>query len=378
MKIDKNGVYGVYVHIPFCLKKCSYCDFASYPGQLSRADCYLENVYAEMEQYKGITADSVYIGGGTPTSLKKEQLVDLINKIKSSFSLTNDCEFTVECNPKTVDFDYLRMLKNTGVNRLSIGVQSLNDDELKLLGRVHSKDEAIECIDMAKRAGFNNFNVDLMFGLPGQSLDGFKETVMKVLNAEPSHISCYSLIVEEGTPISKRINSGEFVLPNEDTEREMYQTLIDILNDAGYKHYEISNFAKDGKESRHNNKYWERKPYIGLGAAAHSNIGDLRFGNPASLEEYAKVSCLKIPDGREMEYLTQEDKMSEFMILGLRKINGISKESFAEEFKKDLESVFAEQLSKFEMLGLVQITEERVMLTKRGIDVSNVVFCEFL
>lgn len=378
MKINKNEVYGVYVHIPFCLKKCSYCDFASYPGMLSRADCYLENVYAEMQQYRGITADSIYIGGGTPTALKKEQLTDLINKIRSTLSLTDDCEFTVECNPKTVDFDYLKMLKNNGVNRLSIGVQSLKDSELKMLGRVHSKDEAIECINMVKKAGFDNFNIDLMFGLPRQSLAGFKKTVMEVLNTEPKHISCYSLIVEDGTPISRRINSGELILPDEDTEREMYHTLVDILNDAGYKHYEISNFAKDGNESRHNNKYWERKPYIGLGAAAHSNIGDLRFGNPASLEEYEKVSCLKIPEGREKEHLTQEDEMSEVMILGLRKMDGISKVSFAKEFNKDLESVFKEQLSKFERLGLVQITDEKVMLTKRGIDVSNMVFCEFL
>lgn len=378
MKIDKNEVYGVYVHIPFCLKKCSYCDFASYPGLISRADCYLENVYAEMQQYIGIAADSVYIGGGTPTSLNKEQLLNLITKLKSNFLLTDDCEFTVECNPKTVDFDYLKALKNAGVNRLSIGVQSLNDNELKILGRVHSKLEAIECIDMVKKVGFNNFNVDLMFGLPDQAMDDFAKTVKEVLKAEPSHISCYSLIVEDNTPISKLINSGELILPDEDTEREMYHYLIDVLKDAGYKHYEISNFAKDGKESRHNNKYWERKPYIGLGAAAHSNVCNLRFGNPSTLSEYEEISSLSAPGGRETENLTQDDKMSEFVILGLRKMDGISKKSFADEFGVSIESVFSEQLNKFKNLELIEITEDEIKLTKRGIDVSNMVFCEFL
>ncbi len=378
MKIDKNAVYGVYVHIPFCLKKCAYCDFASYPGLLSQADCYLEDVATEMEQYKGIRANSVYIGGGTPTCLKKEQLLKLIDKIKSNFLLTDDCEFTVECNPKTADYDYFCALNSAGVNRLSIGVQSFIDDELKLLGRAHSADEAKESIQMAKKAGFLNYNLDLMFGLPDQSISNFKESIQTALALEPAHISCYSLILEEGTKMYDLVTGGEFVLPDEVEERKMYHTLIEILSKNGYEHYEISNFALSGKQSRHNNKYWDREPYIGIGAAAHSNIGDLRFGNPSELDLYSKIAQNHISDGRETEKLTKEDKMSEFVFLGLRKIKGISKTKFKNTFGIDIYEKYDKQIKKFCDLKLLEDNGDTICLTSAGIDVSNSVFCEFL
>lgn len=378
MKINKNAVYGVYVHIPFCLKKCAYCDFASYPGLLSRADSYLENLATEMVQYKGLTADSVYIGGGTPTCLKKEQLLKLIDKIKSTFLLTDDCEFTVECNPKTADYDYFCALYSAGVNRLSIGVQSFNDGELKLLGRAHNANEAKECIQLAQKAGFLNYNLDLMFGLPNQSLKDFEKSIHAALLLKPSHISCYSLILEDGTKMYDMVNSGEYVLPEDDEERKMYHTLIDILSKNGYEHYEISNFALLGKQSRHNNKYWEREPYIGIGAAAHSNIEDSRFANPSGLDAYSKIVQLPVPDGRETEKLSEKDKMSEFIFLGLRKIKGISKTGFKNIFGVDIYEIYGKQIEKFCNLKLLEDNEDTICLTSKGIDVSNSVFCEFL
>ena len=378
MKINKNAVYGIYVHIPFCLKKCAYCDFASYPNLLSKADSYLEDVATEMKQYKGIYANSVYIGGGTPTCLKKEQLLKLVDKIKSTFLLTDDCEFTVECNPKTADYDYFCALNNVGVNRLSIGVQSFNEDELKLLGRAHNAEEAKECIQMAKKAGFLNYNLDLMFGLPNQSLLDFKKSIHDALALEPAHISCYSLIVEEGTKMCDMVNRGELILPDEDEERRMYHALIKILSDNGYEHYEISNFALRGMQSRHNNKYWNREPYIGIGAAAHSNIGDFRFGNPPELDLYTDIVKNNVPDGRETEKLTAEDKMSEFIFLGLRKTEGISKIKFKDNFGIDIYEKYGEQIKKFCGLKLLEDKSDTIRLTSAGIDVSNSVFCEFL
>ncbi len=378
MKIDKNAVYGVYVHIPFCLKKCAYCDFTSYPGLLSKADCYLEDVAIEMEQYKGICTNSVYIGGGTPTCLKKEQLLKLIDKIKSTFLLSDDCEFTVECNPKTADYDYFCALHNAGVNRLSIGVQSFNNDELKLLGRVHNANEAKDCIQMAKKAGFSNFNLDLMFGLPNQTVADFEKSISEALSLKSAHISCYSLILEEGTKMHEMVNSGTYVLPEEDEERKMYHTLIEMLLKNGYEHYEISNFALSGKQSRHNNKYWDREPYIGIGAAAHSNINDLRFGNPVELDLYSKIVQNNVPIGRETEELTQKDKMAEFVFLGLRKIKGISKIKFKDTFGIDIYKIYGEQIKKFCDFKLLEDDGDTIRLTLAGIDVSNSVFCEFL
>lgn len=378
MKIDKNAVYGIYVHIPFCLKKCAYCDFASYPGLISRADCYLEDLTVEMEQYRGLRADSVYIGGGTPTCLKKEQLLRLIYRIKNCFLLTEDCEFTVECNPKTADDDYFRALNLAGVNRLSIGVQSFIDEELKLLGRVHTANEAKECVIMAKNAGFLNFNLDLMFGLPKQTVADFEKSISAALSLKPAHISCYSLILEEGTLMHKMVEQGALVLPDEDTERDMYHTLIKKLVASGYEHYEISNFALVKKQSRHNNKYWDIKPYIGLGAAAHSNIGNIRFGNPAALEEYSDAVKHCPPCGRETEELSVLDEMSEFMFLGLRKIDGIKKSDFKKQFGVDIKSVYGEQITKFCDLKLMEEENDTIRLTLAGVDVSNSVFCEFL
>ena len=360
------------------MQKCAYCDFTSYPGLLSRAACYLKALDREMEHYRGCRADTVYIGGGTPTCLPLEQLIGLVNKIRSCFRLEQDCEITVECNPKTADAEYFRLLRRAGVNRLSVGVQSFHDRELRLLGRVHTAAEAEECVKMAKNAGFFNISLDLMFGLPGQSVADVEASVRRAVSLAPAHLSCYSLILEEGTPLYQSVQEGRFTLPDEDAEREMYHRLVRLLAENGYHRYEISNFALNGKESRHNNKYWERKPYIGLGAAAHSQIADVRFGNPPSLTEYENAASLPPPAGRAAEHLILADEMAEFMFLGLRKSAGILKNDFVKNFGREIEAVFGEQIQKFCALGLMEDIEGCLRLSDLGIDVSNAIFCEFL
>lgn len=378
MKINHNDTYGVYVHIPFCLQKCAYCDFVSYPGLLSRAASYLEALRAEAEHYRGLRADTIYIGGGTPTCLAVEDLTGLLEDLQQCFCVTDDCEITVECNPKTADGAYFNQLRKVGVNRLSVGVQSFCEDELRLLGRLHSAEEARECIKLAQDAGFQNISLDLMFGLPYQTKERLAENVKEALQLEPTHISAYSLILEEGTPLAERVQNGELQLPEEETEREMYHFLTEKLAQEGYLPYEISNFARCGFESRHNNKYWERKPYIGLGAAAHSQVEHLRFGNPVGLEEYIRLAHQEAPIGRETEILSKADEMAEFVFLGLRKRCGIRKTKFSEQFSENIETVYGKQLANCYQWGLLTEDGDTIRLTKRGIDVSNRVFCEFL
>lgn len=331
-----------------------------------------------MNHYKGITVNTVYIGGGTPTCLSKDQLCGLVDTIKGNFMLTEDCEITVECNPKTADEEYFRALFLRGVNRLSIGTQSFCDKELSLLGRAHNAEEARQCVRMAKSAGFTNINLDLMFGLPDQSEESFMQSIREVISLAPTHISAYSLILEENTPIYLRVDSGELVLPDEDVERDMYRVLVEELFKAGYRRYEISNFSVPGFESRHNNKYWERKPYIGLGAAAHSHIGMLRFSNPNGLDEYINIAKFPPSERREKDILTEKDTMSEFMFLGLRKMCGVSQKQFYESFGKRMTEVFSEPIQKYCQLNLLEWQGDNLRLTARGIDVSNNVFCEFL
>lgn len=368
----------MYVHIPFCLQKCAYCDFISYPGLLSRADSYLEQVAKEAEYYRGCRADTVYIGGGTPTCLSIEQMSKLLKQLTDSFCLTADCEITVECNPKTADGAYFKRLRAAGANRLSIGVQSFCDRELALLGRLHNAEEAQQCVKLAQDSGFENINLDLMFGLPNQTVEKAMENTERAIALKPTHISAYSLILEEGTPLAERVRQGELTLPDEETERGMYHEMVHRLAQDGYERYEISNFARNGFVSKHNNKYWERRPYIGLGAAAHSQIGNLRYANPDGLEEYAALGRKPPPEGRETEVLSRNDEIAEFVFLGLRKMCGIRKSEFRSLFFQEIESVYGAQLDKFCSLGLLEQSGDVIRLTPSGIDVSNSVFCEFL
>ena len=331
-----------------------------------------------MAHYRGLCADTVYIGGGTPTCLDAELLTGLLRAIQNCFLLTDTCEITVECNPKTVDDIYLKKLHSAGVNRLSVGVQSFCDRQSELLGRLHNAEEAKKCIKLAQDCGFENINLDLMFGLPYQTKEVFLESLETALLLEPTHISAYSLILEEGTLLAKRVESGELQLPDEEMERDLYHFLIKRLAQDGYIHYEISNFARNGYESKHNNKYWERRPYIGLGAAAHSQFGNIRFGNPPQLDRYEQLVQMIPPCGRETELLTRTDEMAEFVFLGLRKVRGICKSDFSSKFATEIETVYGSQLTKFRKLGLLEEHGNNICLTEKGIDVSNSIFCEFL
>lgn len=360
---------GLYIHFPFCIKKCAYCDFVSYENiSCDVKKQYVDALLYDMKEYCGEEIDTVYLGGGTPTTMDFIEIKRVIDFVYENFKVKEDCEITIECNPKTADGKYFENLRKIGVNRLSIGVQSLSDRELSFLGRVHNGGEAKGCISMAKIAGFDNFSVDVMFGLPCQTIESLKNTLDGLLEFNPTHISCYSLIIEEGTPFyNMKIEPID-----DDTEREMQDFIIDYLAETGYSRYEISNFAKNGKVSRHNIKYWEGVSYIGVGAAASSYYQGKRYDKESDIFEYIKEPAKRL----NVTELTKEDEMSEFMFLGLRKTSGVSCEDFFEKFGLQIEEQF--DISKHLANGFLVKSDGRIYLSKRGIDVSNAVLCDFV
>lgn len=365
---------GLYIHIPFCLKKCKYCDFNSFTFSCEDKKSYLSALEKNMQMYSGEEVDTVFIGGGTPTSLSSAELTRLIDSIKSTFKLSESCEFTVEMNPKTVDKEKLTVLKEKGVNRLSLGVQSFNDDELKKIGRIHSSYDAIETVSLIKECGFDNFSIDLMSALPGQTFDSFKENIKTAISLSPSHISCYSLILEDGTPLYEEYIRGELNLPSEDAEREMYDYAVSALNKAGYFRYEISNFAKCGYESKHNIKYWQCDEYIGIGLSSHSYIDGVRFSMTDEFDDYISGDFSRYDEN----VLTLEDKMSEFMFMGFRMDKGVSKTEFLHRFGKTIDEVFSVPLLKFKKMGMIVEREDYYTLSEVAVGISNSIMCEFL
>lgn len=364
---------GLYIHIPFCIKKCKYCDFNSFSACEKEKAAYLNALFSEMEKYRGEEVDTIFIGGGTPTSLVSEQLEQLFLNINKTFLLSEFCEITVEANPKTLDNEKLKVLKKYGVNRLSIGVQSFNDNELLALGRVHTGAEAEETILLAKKY-FDNISIDLMCAIPNQTKESFSENLKKAFSLNPQHISCYSLILEEGTPLFEEYEKGTLILPDEDTEREIYDFACAQLEKHGYGQYEISNFAKPGYRSRHNIKYWQCEEYIGIGLSAHSYLNGIRFSNTDDFSSYIKGEFLS----GESDALSKEDKMSEYMFMGLRMTEGVTKMSFRQRFNEDLEKVFGNPLLKFKNMGMIEEENDTIRLSKRAISVSNQILCEFI
>lgn len=364
---------GLYIHIPFCIKKCKYCDFNSFSACCEEKAAYLDALILEMEKYRGEWVNTVFIGGGTPTSLTAEQLEFLLQNISENFCLSKSCEFTVEANPKTLDEEKLKTLKKYGVNRLSIGVQSFDDGELEKLGRVHTALDAEETILTAKKY-FENISIDLMCAIPNQTRESFKKNLEKAFSLGTQHISCYSLILEEGTPLFDENEKGNLVLPDEDTEREIYDITVTEMEKHGYKQYEISNFAKSGFESAHNKKYWQCDDYIGIGLSAHSYLNGVRFSNTDDFSSYINGEFLS----DEQEVLSKEDKMSEFAFLGLRMTVGVSKTEFSSRFGEKFEKVFEKSLLKFKKLGMIEEKDDRICLSKKAISVSNQVMCEFI
>ncbi|MCC8161366.1 MAG: radical SAM family heme chaperone HemW [Oscillospiraceae bacterium] len=363
---------GLYIHIPFCKRKCAYCDFVSYSGMEHLADKYIGALAAEAEEYRGETIDSIFVGGGTPSLLSAAQIDKITRICTDTFNISPDCEFTFEANPGTLDDDKLKAMLSGGVNRISVGVQSFNDGELRKIGRIHDAQTAYNTICHIKETGFSNINIDLMTALPCQSMQSLKKTLDTAVSLPVTHISAYSLIVEDGTPLEREYSQGKLILPDEDTDREMYEYTVDFLRENGFKQYEISNFAREGMECRHNVKYWIGEEYIGLGAAAHSYMGSTRFFNTSDIESYISGAP------REVTALTRKDKISEFMITGLRMMKGVSEKEFSRRFGEDISAVFGAELEKFINLKLMKYDGESYSLTPMGINVSNSVLCEFV
>ena len=365
---------GLYVHIPFCLKKCKYCDFTSYVGCEKHFADYIKCLKNEMRGYKGEKIDTVFLGGGTPSILSAQLLEDMIKEIFATFSVTPEAEFTIESNPKTLTFEKLKLLRELGVNRLSIGVQSFIDDELKKIGRIHTSKDAEEAITQAKKAGFSNINLDLMFSIPEQTKESFQKSIDTAMALNPEHISAYSLILEEGTPLYFEVENGEVFLPDEECDRANYRYVCDKLKANGYIQYEISNFSKVGYECRHNLKYWDCDEYIGVGVSAHSYYNGKRFFNTDNLEKYLNGEYREDLG----EILTVDDKISEYVIMGFRKTEGINKFEFLNRFGVDFYERFKNPLDKFLNLNLIEERGEFFRLTFEGINLSNSVLCEFL
>ena len=366
---------GLYVHIPFCAAKCNYCDFLSFDGRESSAAEYLLALTAELESYRthyaGAITETVFFGGGTPTLLPAEQLAALMRTILRVFAVTPDAEITIEANPETVDYDKLKALCAAGFNRVSFGVQSFDDAHLRRLGRIHSADTAERAVINARQAGFSNISLDLMFGLPGQSLAEWGATLDRAVSLAPEHLSCYSLILEPNTPLHR---AKPVDLPSEQTDRAMYAMARGVLAEAGYEQYEISNFAKPGFASRHNSMYWTGGDYIGAGLGAHSLLEKRRLCNTDNLAQYMNREY-----GREvLETLSDADLHAEFMILGLRMTKGVSAAEFQKRFGRQLDRVYGAELASLAAEGLLIREGDSLYLTARGVDISNRVFARFL
>lgn len=388
----------LYIHIPFCVRKCGYCDFLSAPADEKARDRYVQALLMEIERYQGTeTADrkikTLYIGGGTPSILSVDQLDCIMQKIKYTFNFCDDIEASMEMNPGTASKEKCRALYQMGINRLSIGLQSTNDMELKTLGRIHSYEDFINTYTWCREAGFQNINVDLMAALPYQTVESYTTGLRKIIRLAPEHISAYSLILEEGTPFYQKYNSGCYPLPDEEQEHLMYRETEQILAQAGYERYEISNYAKKGYACRHNLVYWQGGDYLGLGLGSSSYMDGVRFHNTTDFNTYVNQGTYV----EDREELSVQAKMEEFMFLGLRVMAGVSGTEFEKRFGKTMEDVYGDVLRKHEEEGLLQIERkedrkeaaaaepakgktniEKVMLTTNGVDVSNYVFADFL
>ena len=368
----------LYVHIPFCVKKCDYCDFLSFSMGNREKKQYVDALKLEVQsaaaECEGETVSSIFLGGGTPSTLVEGQIGEILENIRQNYHLTKDCEISMEANPGTLSAEKLREYLQCGINRLSLGCQSTIEKELKSLGRIHSFEEFVENYEMARSIGFSNINVDLMSAIPRQDVKSWEKNLRTIAGLEPEHISAYSLIVEEGTPFYDR----ELQLPSEEEERQMYEMTAEILGAYGFHQYEISNYAKKGKECRHNIGYWQREDYLGVGLGAASLRYDCRFSNTKVMENYLRDAGNPDKIRENREELSVQDQMEEFMFLGLRMTEGISRERFFREFGKPLEMVYEEPVCKLQKLGLLETEGDYVRLTRKGISLSNQVFVEFL
>lgn len=378
---------GLYLHIPFCVRKCAYCDFLSFPAEEEVRKRYVNCLIEEIRQFdlaEDYVAATIFFGGGTPSLLEGSEIRRIMNTIRERFSdIREDAEITIECNPGTLTEEKLLIYKEAGINRLSLGLQSADEMELKLLGRIHTYEQFEENFYLARKAGFANINVDLMSALPGQSIENYRKTLQKVCKLAPEHISAYSLIIEQGTPFAERYGqdaakreTGEKpqYLPSEEEERRMYEDTETILSDYGFHRYEISNYAKEGYACRHNIGYWKRVDYAGFGLGASALQNPLRYKNTDDLLEYLNHDFSK----KELLVLTKDNQIEETMFLGLRMTEGISLSKFEKQFGCPLPVVYRREIDRLTEGGMLRIENDRIFLTEKGMDVSNYVLSEFL
>lgn len=388
---------GIYIHIPFCIKKCVYCDFLSGPATRQRQREYVQALQREIaweaNNYVGYEVKTIFFGGGTPSILVGEDIAGILDCLRTHYQIAADAEITLEMNPATADWDKLLKLKKAGINRLSIGLQSADNARLQMLGRVHTYEDFLQTYHQAREAGFVNINIDLMSALPGQHLENWIQTLEKVVALQPEHISAYSLIIEEGTQLygQKEVCAA---VPDEDEDRAMYQAAKRILAEHGYHRYEISNYAKAGYECRHNSIYWQRgirhtTDFVGFGLGASSTVGNMRWKNTSHMEQYLSAFARQNDAEKEndsvgenvkeaINTLSERERMEEFMFLGLRMMCGVSKREFAESFGTNIEAVYGDVLKKWIRQGMLTQDADSIKLTDAGIDISNVVLADFL
>ncbi|EJT5913273.1 oxygen-independent coproporphyrinogen III oxidase [Clostridium perfringens] len=371
----------LYIHIPFCAQKCLYCDFPSFARKDHLRKAYIEALNKEIislrEKHNNLEINTIFIGGGTPSVLESDELECLLKEV-AKLNMAKDIEYSMECNPGNLTEEKLEVMKKYGVNRISMGLQAKQDNLLKGLGRIHNYKTFKENFLLAKKVGFNNINVDLMFGLPNQRLNEWEETLREIISLEPAHISAYSLIIEEGTAFYNLYENDKLKLPTEEEERKMYHLAKKILEENGFNQYEISNYAKEGKECRHNLAYWNMDNWIGVGSAAASYINGKRIKNISNVEEYINSINEKGEAVEEIINNSKNDNMEEFMFMGLRKINGIDENEFKKRFSMNINNVYGEILNKYIDEGLLIRDSGRIFLSEKGIEISNVIMADFL
>ena len=376
----------LYVHIPFCEEKCRYCDFLSFRADEGEKKAYvtqlIEEIKAQGQNYSEYLVSSIFIGGGTPTTLSGIWILDIMNAIRENFIVETDAEVSIECNPGTLSKSKIIHIKKAGINRISFGLQSSIEEELKELGRIHTYKDFLQSYQLAREYGFTNINVDLMSGLPNQTIDSYKTTLKRVCALKPEHISAYSLIIEPDTPFFDKYGSeeGSLLLPDENIDREMYALTKNILREHGYERYEISNYAKPGRECRHNIGYWTGVSYLGLGVGASGYVMNRRFHVESDYRKYMSVKMQQdiTPLYRDLEELDIKANMEEFMFLGLRITRGVSRHEFNERFGVDMFEVFDRQIKRNMMLKLMEYNSPYLRLTEKGLDLSNMVMSDFL
>lgn len=384
---------GIYVHIPFCKHKCYYCDFISFADKNSLIEEYIKWLKYEIKEvgqgnrldYENklddlVLVKTIYIGGGTPSFIESKYITEILKTIEENFVVDEDAEITMEMNPGTVDENKLKDYYNCGINRLSIGLQETNNALLKEIGRIHTYEDFENTYSLARNVGFKNINVDLMLGLPNQNILDLENSINKILDLDPEHISVYSLILEENTVLKNKVDQGILTLPEDEMERKMYYTVKNMLENNGYIHYEISNFAKKGFESKHNLDCWSQKEYMGFGAAAHSYTNNFRFSNIENIEEYIN----NFKNNKEEDNLifhekqNRESKMKEYMMLGLRKIEGVNIQQFKNKFVENPIFIFRKEIEKLVNEELLEVDGNFIKLTKKGLDLANLVWEEFV